>query len=237
MDRCLERWLESGVLEIDDGGSAGIPAVEKPEPHASRGAGAPLRVDPELELDVEIQQQVIDFLARLDRPYHEVLGVARDADARTLKKAYFGLSRVYHPDRYFRRRLGPFGPAVERCFKRLLEAYELLSDPATREEVQRGERQRQQEAAAAAKTDEATRLRLRKRLDQLSGQGRLRAERRRKAKGFFEAGMAAFAKERWLEAAGSVRLSIAFDPENAAFRERFADVQRRAHEERAKQLR
>jgi tetratricopeptide (TPR) repeat protein len=48
--------------------------------------------------------------------------------------------------------------------------------------------------------------------------------------------MAAFHKERWLEAAGSVRLAIAFDPENEAFKGAFSDVQRRAHEERARGL-
>jgi tetratricopeptide (TPR) repeat protein len=49
--------------------------------------------------------------------------------------------------------------------------------------------------------------------------------------------MAAFKKERWLEAAGSVRLAIAFDPDNEAYRGSFSDVQRRAHEERARALR
>jgi tetratricopeptide (TPR) repeat protein len=33
-----------------------------------------------------------------------------------------------------------------------------------------------------------------------------------------------------------VRLAIAFDPDNSAYREEFPNVQRRAHEERAKQL-
>jgi tetratricopeptide (TPR) repeat protein len=60
--------------------------------------------------------------------------------------------------------------------------------------------------------------------------------RKRKAKTFFESGMSAFHQERWLEAAGSVRLAIAFAPGNQAYKEAFADVQRKAHEERAKLL-
>jgi len=48
--------------------------------------------------------------------------------------------------------------------------------------------------------------------------------------------MASFAAGRWLEAAGGVRLAIAFDPWNAIYKEQFGDVQRKAHEERAKQL-
>jgi tetratricopeptide (TPR) repeat protein len=80
------------------------------------------------------------------------------------------------------------------------------------------------------------RRRLRRRRDQLTGHRRIRDERKRKAKSFFEAGMAAFGKERWLEAAGSVRLALAFDPGQEVYKERFVEVQRKANEERAQAL-
>jgi len=246
IDRCVERWLKEGVLELMRPGGAerarpadGERVRPAPQPAPARAqppapAGLPA-VDPSLELDVEVQQEVLAFAARLDRPYHEILGVARDADARTIKKAYFTLSKRLHPDRYFRRRIGAFAPLVESCFKKLLEAYELLSDPQTRAEVQA------QPAAPAAGAEPRlssldARRRLRERVGALAGAKRASEERRRKAKGFFEAGMAAFAKERWLEAAGAVRLAIAFDPENEVYREQFPNVQRKAHEERARML-
>src|SRR6266568_86635 len=40
--------------------------------------------------------------------YFTVLGVPRDADARALKAAYQRLSKEFHPDRFGRKRLGPF---------------------------------------------------------------------------------------------------------------------------------
>ena len=40
------------------------------------------------------------------RPYHEILGVPRDADRKVLRKAYFALSKELHPDRFFRRNIG-----------------------------------------------------------------------------------------------------------------------------------
>jgi curved DNA-binding protein CbpA len=213
------------------------PAPAPPPAEAKRPAAAGLpAVDASLELDVEVQQELLNFAGRLAQPYHEILGVPRDADARAIKKAYFALSKRLHPDRYFRRRIGPFAPLVETCFKKLLEAYELLSDPQTRAEVQA-----RSPAPAGApgqprlSSRDASR-RLRERVGALAGAKRASEERRRKAKGFFEAGMAAFAKERWLEAAGSVRLAIAFDPENEAYREQFAGVQRKAHDERARTL-
>lgn len=259
VDRCLERWVKDGVVVWNGASGAARPAPSaassrppaQPAPPAiaaaKPAADAP-GIDPSLDLPVEMQQRVIDFESLLGRPYHEILGVARDADPKAIKQAYFGLSKVFHPDRYFRRNLGPYAPRVERIFKKVLEAYELLSDPATRAEVQRdvsaapASEASAASAAAPASTGASKPLapdaarRLRARLGALGQQRRVLEERKRKAKTFFESGMAAFRKERWLEAAGSVRLAIAFDPDNEIYHAEFADVQRKAHEERARHL-
>jgi molecular chaperone DnaJ len=60
------------------------------------------------------------------RDYYEVLGVSRDADERTLKKAYRRLARELHPDR------NPDDPTSEEGFKEAAEAYHVLSDPQKR---------------------------------------------------------------------------------------------------------
>ena len=46
-----------------------------------------------------------------------------------MKKAYFKLSKEFHPDRYFRKEIGPYGERLDRIFKKVLEAHEILSDP------------------------------------------------------------------------------------------------------------
>ena len=236
IDRCLERWLKDGVLELVRASARAEAKAAPPAVHAPAAAEAPRpAIDDSLEIAVDVQRELLEFAARLQRPYHEILGVARDADERAIKKAYFGLSKRLHPDRYFRRRIGAFAPLVETCFRKLLEAYELLSDPQTRREVQALPAP-PAHVTPARRTSLEVRRRLRERTSALAGAKRASEDRKRKAKSFFEAGMAAFAKERWLEAAGAVRLAIAFDPGNEAFRERFADVQRKAHEERAKTL-
>ena len=56
------------------------------------------------------------------RDYYEVLGVARDADAQEIKKAYRKLAVTYHPDR------NPDKPDAEEKFKEAAEAYAVLSD-------------------------------------------------------------------------------------------------------------
>jgi molecular chaperone DnaJ len=60
------------------------------------------------------------------RDYYEVLGVAREADEDTLKRAYRKLAMQYHPDRNV-------GDAeAEGKFKEASEAYEVLRDPEKR---------------------------------------------------------------------------------------------------------
>jgi molecular chaperone DnaJ len=56
---------------------------------------------------------------------YEVLGVARDASAEDIKRAYRQLARQYHPD------ANP-DPAAEARFKEVSQAYEILSDPERR---------------------------------------------------------------------------------------------------------
>ncbi len=60
--------------------------------------------------------------------YYSLLGVARDADDDTIKKAYRKLAMESHPDRH------PEGErdAAEARFKQISEAYEVLKDPDKR---------------------------------------------------------------------------------------------------------
>ncbi len=60
------------------------------------------------------------------RDYYEVLGVAREASADEIKKAYRTLALKYHPDR------NPDDKAAEDKFKEASEAYTVLSDAEKR---------------------------------------------------------------------------------------------------------
>lgn len=60
--------------------------------------------------------------------YYEVLGVARGASADDIKKAYRKLALKWHPDRHPEDKRAE----AEVHFKRIAEAYEVLSDPEKR---------------------------------------------------------------------------------------------------------
>jgi molecular chaperone DnaJ len=60
------------------------------------------------------------------RDYYEVLGIARNADADAIKRAYRKLAVQHHPDK------NAGSPAAEEKFKELTEAYEVLRDPDKR---------------------------------------------------------------------------------------------------------
>jgi len=60
------------------------------------------------------------------RDYYEVLGVAKNANADEIKKAYRKAAIKYHPDK------NPGDKEAEEKFKEAAEAYDVLSNPEKR---------------------------------------------------------------------------------------------------------
>src|SRR5262249_22088307 len=114
----LSRLQRVGALEIPG-------SVAPPPP--------PPAPPPGLDLTAEQARRIDELFATIDmRDAFELLEVAHGADKKEVKRAYFKLSKEFHPDRFFGKNLGPYRERVSRIFQAIKAAFELLSDDARR---------------------------------------------------------------------------------------------------------
>ena len=95
------------VLErLDDGGP--VPPADLIEGH---------------DLSAETKRRIVRLHRLLHKlAPHELLGVPKDADAATVKRAFGAASKELHPDRYFGKDLGSFRLKLAKIFARMTEA-------------------------------------------------------------------------------------------------------------------
>jgi tetratricopeptide (TPR) repeat protein len=145
VEKTLEKLEKLGVVEIVE---PSAPAAAAPPPAAPvrdrtqlpqfASIGLDPKYDPkELEEDVELsadqKKRVLDMYYRLDDlDHYTLLGVGKDADKKTVKRSYFELASLMHPDRYFKKNLGSFKGKMEALFGRITEAHDILVDAAKR---------------------------------------------------------------------------------------------------------
>jgi curved DNA-binding protein CbpA len=109
-----------------------VPAkVQAAGPSAPTAAAA---LNEDVELTDERKREILEMEAALETKNHfEVFGVPTNVTQDELKRSFYELSRKYHPDRYFKKNLGSFRARVELVFRKLSQAYELMSDPKRRD--------------------------------------------------------------------------------------------------------
>lgn len=86
-----------------------------------------------IDLPADMQRELRDLEETGPRLTHyQLLGVAADADGAAIRRAYLEKSKRYHPDAWYRKELGQFGPLLSKWFQKLASAYQVLSDEETR---------------------------------------------------------------------------------------------------------
>ena len=267
VDACLERWLDDGALDVVSGRAVSSgPSSEAQAPPVDAAAApsdAPVEIDEgalddRLDIDLDVQRRILEYEASLGRPYHALLGVQPGASPKDVKKAYFKLSKEFHPDRYFRKEIGSYGERLDRIFKKVLEAHEILSDPelcqvenqpaaapieeappvdaATVPESSPTESAPGGERTKPAKPRPLTKLeRLKQRMPFKINHAALHA-RRQQADEIFRAAQASQQAGRLQEAEASIRIAITFDPARAEFKEALGSLKIAAAGARAANL-
>jgi hypothetical protein len=86
------------------------------------------------DLAESVKRRILAFHVRLpDLDYFDRLEVDPQADRQAVRRAYFRLSKEFHPDRYYGKDLGPYREMLGEIFKGISEAFATLSDDSKRQ--------------------------------------------------------------------------------------------------------
>jgi tetratricopeptide (TPR) repeat protein len=69
--------------------------------------------------------------------HYQLMGTSPDAEPEAITKAYYQMSRDWHPDRHYRRELGEYRQKLEFVFINITKAYKVLSDSEKRRRYNR----------------------------------------------------------------------------------------------------
>lgn len=134
----LEKLSGLGAIDVQEAPKEPPRAPPRARPRAAKQLKQPPKDEDEEEkegdLSLEMRREVMGMRLHIDQAnFYQMLGVPPKSDRGTLRKAYFDLSRKYHPDSYFGKDLGRYRPMMELIFAKLSEAYETLSRKKRRE--------------------------------------------------------------------------------------------------------
>jgi hypothetical protein len=115
--------------------SRGIVRTKPAPPDAPRQLYDPTELEePGVDLDSDRRREILDTFYRLDHlDHYQLFGLERDADKKDIREAYFRLSKLFHPDTLYGKRLGSYKVKMEAVFRRLTDAYEVLGKAKKRE--------------------------------------------------------------------------------------------------------
>lgn len=85
----------------------------------------------------KLQEAQVQLKRSKTKDYYKVLGVSKDADEATIKKAYRKATKEFHPDKAMAK--GVSKDDAERKMASINEAYEVLSDPELKARFDRGD--------------------------------------------------------------------------------------------------
>ncbi|MCP4500224.1 MAG: J domain-containing protein [Deltaproteobacteria bacterium] len=82
-----------------------------------------------VELTKEQKKRILFIDSKLDEWNHyELLGLKRSADRSAVKRGYFRASKEFHPDAFFRKNIGTYKARIDRIFRAMKNAYDVVSN-------------------------------------------------------------------------------------------------------------
>ncbi|WP_226993942.1 J domain-containing protein [Myxococcus hansupus] len=175
-------------------------------------------------------QQLADLEARcakLDQlDYFELLALERTATPADIKRAFYRESRTYHPDRFFQMDSKELKERVNELYKRVTEAYYVLRDDTKRKKYvadvtgpERAQKLRFTEASEAE-----TKAAAKKEQEEQIGT-------HPKGRQFFQQAQKDADAGNWSAAERNLKMALTYEPANARYKERLAEIQKQSQDE------
>ncbi len=115
-----------------------VATTDEPEPASQRSGRPPMGSSPDGKVEAPevtaLRKVIVERAAACDKQsYYDLLGVTQNASVAQVQAAFFGLAKLWHPDR-LRPELAGHKEQVTRVFARMSEAHQILTDEARRKE-------------------------------------------------------------------------------------------------------
>ena len=166
-------------------------------------------------MDENFKRQVLSMAKVVDElDYYQILKLDQMAFDEDIKRAYFEESRLFHPDKYYNEP-PQFQTQVTRIFKRVCEAYKVLSDKERRSIYTK----------QISGPDRAKFLRFDLRVLEQEKAKKEDEGRTPMGKKYYQLAKAAIQNKDFKGARINLQLAVKMEPQNQTFKERLKEVE------------
>jgi len=196
---------------------------------------SPADLAEDVDLPLDLKKEILFLHARLGHLDHwQLLEIPWNARPEAARTAYLTKVKVFHPDRYGGRRLGSFKGRIEKIFRALTEACDVLADEARRAAY----------ARTTAPPEEFTRMETRRLQDEVRAQERrarlARANpivgRAARVQDLVRRGQEALEQGKFSQALNDFLTVLGLDPRHREARALADEAKKRADKEKAREL-
>jgi curved DNA-binding protein CbpA len=172
-------------------------------------------MDPAFVAEIETLAQILDQL-----DYFQVLKLEQSATPIDVKAAFHRESRLCHPDRFNALPDSPLKAQVARVYKRMTEAYVTLKDDVKRAKYLTDINGPEREAKLRFTEADAAEAQLAQKKEKEEAYGQTP-----KTKQLYQAALRDIEGEKYDSGLRNLKLAASFEPGNAKFKEKIAEVE------------
>jgi curved DNA-binding protein CbpA len=178
-------------------------------------------LSPDQLMDLERRTASLDSL-----DYFEVLRLPQTASPGEIKRAFYQESRTYHPDRFFHIPDPKLKERINDLYKRVTEAYYVLRD----------DNKRRKYLADVTGADRAQKLRFNEASEAETKAAAKKEQEEQigvhpKGRQFYASAVSDFDGGRLAAAERNLKMALTYEPSNARYKEKLAEVQQRLNAE------